>query len=128
MATTALTRSGLNLAPNNNTTINLTWPERYASIAAGVQIGLSGLKRIFRHPFASIIKLGASGYLLNRGITGHCELYSQIGKVSTEPVNVKIKSSFKVNKPRTEVYNFWRKLDNLPKFMSHLERVDVIDD
>jgi len=126
MATTALTRSELTLLPDNNT-INLTWTERYLSVAAGVQLGFSGIKRIFRHPFASLVKLGASGYLLNRGITGHCELYSQMGKITTDPVNIKIKSSFKVNKPRTEVYNFWRKLDNLPLFMTHLERVDVID-
>jgi uncharacterized membrane protein len=27
-----------------------------------------------------------------------------------------------------EVYDFWRQLDNLPRFMKHLERVDVLDD
>ena len=26
-----------------------------------------------------------------------------------------------------EVYNFWRKLDNLPLFMNHLESVDLLD-
>ena len=26
------------------------------------------------------------------------------------------------------VYNFWRKLDNLPLFMNHLKSVDVLDD
>jgi len=72
--------------------------------------------------------MGAGGYLLNRGVTGHCELYTQIGKNSTDPINVNIRSSFTVNKPRAEVYNFWRKLDNLPLFMNHLERVEVLDD
>jgi uncharacterized membrane protein len=28
----------------------------------------------------------------------------------------------------SEVYSFWRKLENLPRFMQHLERVDVIDE
>jgi len=108
--------------------INLNWPERYISIATGVKLAYSGIRHLFSSPFFSILKLGAGGYLVNRGITGHCELYSQIGKNSTDPINVNIRSSFTVNKPRVEVYNFWRKLDNLPLFMSHLERVDVLDD
>jgi uncharacterized membrane protein len=74
-----------------------------------------------------LLKLGAGGYLLNRGVTGHCELYSQIGKISTDPININIKSSFTVNKPREAVYAFWRKLDNLPLFMNHLESADVLD-
>lgn len=107
--------------------INLTWPERYLSITAGVKLSLSGIRNLFKSPFASLLKLGAGGYLLNRGVTGHCELYSQIGKISTDPININIKSSFTVNKPREVVYAFWRKLDNLPLFMNHLESVDVLD-
>ena len=90
-------------------------------------MGLSGFKKIFSSPFSSILKIGAGGYLLNRGVTGHCELYTQIGKLSTKPVNVNIRSAFTVNKPRNEVYAFWRQLDNLPLFMTHLESVDVLD-
>lgn len=78
--------------------INLKWPERYTSIIGGVKLGLSGFKNIFSNPIGSIIKLGAGGYLLNRGITGHCELYKRIGKLSTNPVNINIRSSFTVNK------------------------------
>jgi uncharacterized membrane protein len=107
--------------------INLNWPERYTSIVAGVKLGLSGFKKIFSSPFTSVLKIGAGGYLLNRGITGHCELYTQIGKLSRKAVNVNIRTAFSVNKPRHEVYAFWRKLDNLPLFMNHLERVDVLD-
>ena len=33
-----------------------------------------------------------------------------------------------VNRPREEVYRFWRNFENLPQFMSHLESVQVIDD
>lgn len=108
--------------------INLNWPERYVSIATGVKLAYSGIRHLFSSPFSSILKMGAGGYLLNRGVTGHCELYTQIGKHTTDPTNVNIKSSFTVNKPRIEVYNFWRKLDNLPLFMKHLERVEVLDD
>lgn len=124
MATTALQRIPL----NGSAKINLNWPERYISIAAGVKLSFSGLRNIFKSPFSSILKLGAGGYLVNRGVTGHCELYSQAGKMSMSPVNVNIRTSFSVDRPRMEVYNFWRKLDNLPLFMKHLEDVQVIDE
>ncbi|MDB5115037.1 MAG: Polyketide cyclase / dehydrase and lipid transport [Mucilaginibacter sp.] len=109
-------------------TINLNWPERYISIAAGVKLSFSGLSHLFTSPFTSILKLGAGGYLLNRGVTGHCAIYSQIGKNTQEPVNINIRSAFTINKPRQAVYDFWRKLDNLPLFMNHLESIEVIDD
>ncbi|MDN5288919.1 MAG: hypothetical protein JWR38_5193 [Mucilaginibacter sp.] len=107
--------------------INLNWPERYTSILGGAKLGFSGFKNIFSSPLASILKIGAGGYLLSRGITGHCELYKRIGKLSTNPINVNIRSTFTVNKPRHKVYDFWRKLDNLPLFMKHLESVEMID-
>jgi len=107
--------------------VNLNWPERYTSIIGGVKLGWSGFKNIFSSPFSSVLKIGAGGYLLNRGLTGHCELYKRIGKLSTSPINVNIRSSFTVNQPRHKIYNFWRKLDNLPLFMKHLESVEIID-
>lgn len=36
---------------------------------------------------------------------------------------IEIKRSVTVNKPVIELYNFWRKLENLPQFMHHLEQV-----
>lgn len=108
--------------------INLNWPERFVSIAAGVKLSFSGIKNIIKHPISGVVKLGAGGYLLNRGITGHCRLYAQVGKKTTAPININIRSTFTINKSREEVYNFWRRLENLPLFMNHLERVDIIDD
>jgi len=128
MATSSLLRVNGDKTGSATERINLNWPERYVSIAAGVKLSISGFKNMFKNPFTSILKLGAGGYLLNRGVTGHCELYSQIGKHSTDPININIKSSFTINKPRIDVYNFWRKLDNLPLFMNHLESVEMLDD
>jgi uncharacterized membrane protein len=126
MATTALKRLNGHSAVTDNR-INLNITERYLSVAAGVKLSFSGIKNLFKSPFTSLLKLGAGGYLLNRGISGHCELYAQAGKNTTDPVNINIKSSFTVNKPREAVYQFWRKADNLPLFMKHLESVDVLD-
>jgi uncharacterized membrane protein len=108
--------------------INVNWPERYISLAAGVKLTFSGLGNLISSPLTSLLKLGAGGYLLNRGITGHCSMYSRIGKNTQEPVNINIRTAFTINKPRESVYDFWRKLDNLPLFMHHLESVELIDD
>src|ERR1700761_4133372 len=124
MATKALKHNGIHPVEENT---NLNWPERYLSIAAGVKLSFSGLTHLFKSPFTSILKLGAGGYLLNRGVTGHCAIYERIGKNTQEPVNINIRSSFIVDKPRHQVYQFWRKLDNLPLFMNHLETVEVLD-
>ena len=35
--------------------------------------------------------------------------------------------SITINRAPEDVYRFWRRLDNLPQFMKHLESVDVID-
>lgn len=107
--------------------INLKWPERYFSVITGVKIAFSGLKQMFSSPVASIVKLGTGGYLLNRGLTGHCELYEKVGKTNTNPVSITIRTSVSIDKPRTEVYDFWRRLDNLPLFMNHLKSVELLD-
>ena len=39
-----------------------------------------------------------------------------------------LKKSFTINRQPDVVYGFWRKLENLPQFMRHLESVEVIDD
>ncbi len=127
MESTALIQITKQKSTSENPTINLTLPERIVSVATGVKLAFSGFKHLFKSPFSSILKLGAGGYLLNRSFTGQCQLYSQIGKKTTDPVNINIRSSFTINKPRMEVYYFWRKLDNLPLFMNHLESVDTID-
>lgn len=128
MATiTALQQTNRQRTSSAEEDINLNWPERYISIVTGAQLSFSGIRHLFSRPFRSLLKLGAGGYLLNRGITGHCEIYSRIGKHTQEPINVNIRSSFIIDKPRNEVYQFWRKLDNLPLFMSHLESVEILD-
>jgi uncharacterized membrane protein len=40
---------------------------------------------------------------------------------------INIRTTLMVNKPKDEVYAFWRKLENLPLFMKHLASVTEID-
>ena len=106
---------------------NLRWPERYVSVLGGVMLGYSGLKQLFKSPLSAIVKIGAGGYLVNRGVIGHCELYAQLDKHMVNPVNINIRSSFIIHKPRHEVYSFWRRFDNLPLFMKHLKKVELLE-
>jgi uncharacterized membrane protein len=41
---------------------------------------------------------------------------------------IRVSESVTIARPREEVYRFWRDLTNLPRFMEHLEAVQVLDD
>ncbi len=40
---------------------------------------------------------------------------------------VHVVESITINRPRNEVYGFWHNFENLPRFMAHLESVQVLD-
>lgn len=81
-----------------------------------------------RHRVDSLL-LAGSGYLLYRAVSGHCPLTSLFrGVVPRERAsNVNVRTQVIVNRPRPEVYAFWRNLENLPLFMKHIDHIDVID-
>ena len=117
-----------NETPSNR--INVSWPERLVSATAGALLLSSGLRNFFSHPLNSMFKTVMGGYLLYRGASGNCFLYSQIDKsgIGTRHAgSVNIRTSMVVNRPRLELYEFWRKLENLPLFMRHLASVQEID-
>jgi uncharacterized membrane protein len=41
---------------------------------------------------------------------------------------IRVKTAITVARPVGEVYGFWRNFENLPRFMSHLETVEVLDE
>jgi uncharacterized membrane protein len=47
---------------------------------------------------------------------------------SNEPTQLRIRKSMTVNRPASELYNYWRKLENLPSFMPHVKSVQVLDE
>lgn len=46
----------------------------------------------------------------------------------TDQGAIRLKRSISINRSPEEVYNFWRHLENLPRFMYHLESVQEIDE
>ena len=109
--------------------VNVGNNERIISAALGAFLLSSGLSNLIKHPVGALVKTALGGALLYRGTSGHCPVYASMGKtkgVSHTPA-INIRTSLVVNKPKAEVYAFWRKLENLPLFMKHLSNVTEID-
>ncbi len=69
-----------------------------------------------------------------RGLTGHCGVYQKLGldtaeadaygRTPAEKLNkhgIHVEVAYSIQKPRQELYAFFRNFDNLPKFMKHLQ-------
>lgn len=126
--------------------MDMTWPEdraradrwenvgeteRWASAAIGAGLLLAGLARRDRGGAMAAV---AGGALLVRGASGHCPVNSAIGRNSAHANTrealggergIHVKESITIGKPVDELYRFWRNLENLPRFMEHLESVRV---
>ncbi|HXH98869.1 MAG TPA: YgaP-like transmembrane domain [Sphingobacteriaceae bacterium] len=111
---------------NDNSNVNTT--ERLISIATGAIIFYKALSNISRHPLIALQEAAVGGVLLYRGATGVCPIYNKMGKDSTDVEAITIGERFIVNTPREEVYAFWRKLENLPRFMKHIASVEEKND
>jgi len=107
--------------------VNVGKVERIASLIGGSFLIYQALKKgdqNYKFPAAL-----AGIYLFSRGATGHDTIYSLAGKHKLPDTvkNINIITKMTVNRPRHEVYNFWRKLSNLPLFMEHLKEVTLLD-
>lgn len=80
--------------------------------------------------------------LVHRAVTGRCALYASLGvdtydgqstsalgrhKVRTGR-STKIECSLSIGRPPADLYRFWRKVENLPKVMSHVRSVQAINE
>ena len=91
-------------------------------------VGLYLLYRAFTSKKTNVPQTLMGASLLFRGASGYCPMYDLAGQMADlKGSNINIRTVVSIDKPVDEVYNFWRKLENLPKFMSHLESVNEID-
>jgi uncharacterized membrane protein len=115
---------------------NVSEPERWASVAAGAGLVLIGLRK---RSAAGLAIAGMGGLLMRRGATGHCHTYEALGlntasngsdtrRVLRGRGGTLVDESVTVNRPASELYAYWRKLDNLPRFMANLESVEQTSD
>jgi uncharacterized membrane protein len=111
--------------------VNVGDGERVASAIAGGALALYGLAR---GGLTGWLLAGVGGLLGYRAVSGHCQMYQMIGVNTAEregPVHgnlgTKIDREIVVNVPPERAYRVWRNFSNLPRFMSHLERVEELD-
>jgi uncharacterized membrane protein len=123
--------------------VNVGEGERAVSVAAGSVLALLGLSR---RSLPGLLIAGAGGAMLYRGATGHCPVYQALGldTVHPKPVpsylagdpendglsehGIHVELVFLINRPAQQWYGYWRDFSNLPRIMSHLDRVEVKDD
>lgn len=105
--------------------------ERVASIAAAAALIALGSRQPARSRGPV---LGAAAGLLARGLTGYCLVNAALGRNSRRsntkealggPRGIYVRESVTIARPVNEVFAFWRNLTNLPRFMRHLESVEV---
>jgi uncharacterized membrane protein len=121
-----------------NESRNVGGPERLASVAGGGILALAGLKR---GGLGGMLAAAAGAALLERGVTGHCRVYGNLGlssarddtghrlgapeRVGVFESTLTVRTSLTVGRPAAELYAFWRDANNLPRFMSRIQSVRV---
>ena len=115
---------------------NISDVERWVSMGAGAMMTAYGLGR---RRASGLALAGLGALLFRRGMTAHCDVYQAMG-VNTAgsggdtrralggSAGVIVEESVMINRPVSEIYRFWRNLENLPRFMTHLESVERITD
>ncbi len=106
--------------------------ERLGSAAAGMALLYLGTRR---SRWSRLAEAAGTG-LLVRGAAGYCPVNALLGReprakdsrtALAGPRGIHVLESVVVPATPAEAYWFWRDLANLPRFMSHLQRVDVVD-
>lgn len=98
--------------------------ERWAFIAAGAAMLAYGLTRRTR---GAAVLAAAGMPLVYQGMTSRSSIFAGRGDTREElggERGIHVKESVRLERTVDEVYRFWRRLDNLPHFMSHLVSVD----
>lgn len=105
------------------TDTNLGETERLLSLAGG---GLALLAALRRPSIGALPLAMGGGYLLYRGLRRNDPVYEALGiRRSQDGGKLFVRRSATINRPRAEVYAFWRNFENLPRFMEHLQSVEV---
>jgi len=120
--------------------VNITETERILSAVTGSILAVAGLRGLRRKSALGAAMAAVGGDLIRRGITGHSYLFEAMG-IRTAPLGqgwqttsvpyelgLRVDRSITINRPRTEVFRFWRNLKNLPTFMTHVESISPGDD
>jgi uncharacterized membrane protein len=107
--------------------------EQVLSIGIGTGLVVYGLSQRDKRGMIPVL---VGGGILLHGLSSYSPLYDAIGLDETSgspvrhPLNrvVHFRESINVNRSPSDLYSFWRDLQNLPRFMSSIIAVEVLDD
>jgi len=94
----------------------------------GAALAFSGVRNLTRGKILSgLLMLGAGGMFYTRGKSGHCNFYAKVGvnTARAEQTPIRLEKVVTINRSPQQVYDFWRDLENLPRFMNHISSVQV---
>lgn len=103
--------------------------ERWGYGLAGAALLAWGMRR---GPIARVLAMAVGSGLLYRVATGESPLARLLQILQSGPQrkvdgDIDVRHSVTVDAEPDEIYRFWRKLENLPRFMQHLESVQELD-
>ena len=111
---------------------NLSNVQRSASIVGGGTLLLVALKR---PSWGGLILALAGGALIHTGVTGYCVAAASRKNNGTSVTDdedvardVHVEKSIVINKDSAQLYSYWRRFENLPRIMRHLDSVHTLDD
>ncbi len=114
---------------------NVSEMERWLSLVAGAGLMAYGLSK---RNGAGLGWAAIGGSLAWRGASGHCSVYQAFGMNTRErgyekgtgsnkgvpyELGIRVDNEIRIRKSPEELYRFWRNLENLPRFMSHVDSV-----
>lgn len=120
---------------------NVGSAERGLSLVGGTLLTLYGLQRGGGN---GILLALLGGSLIYRGATGYCYLYDTLGISSNQPqrrlaagpvslavprpVAVHLETAITINRSVEDLYRYWRRQENLPRFMTAIDTVTSLSD
>ena len=111
---------------------SLSETENWLALGTGALLLIVGASR--RSAYGACLAV-ASGTLLYRGITGRWPAFldNHVQADDTKAAlggerGVHVREAVRVERPVAEVWRFWRRLEQLPRFMTHLDRVTETSD
>lgn len=104
--------------------VNVSKTERILMIAAGGYLLYHALKK--KKGAKKVAEGITAGTMLFRGVSGYCPAYDILDKSGVvKSENITATAALTINKPADEVYEAWRKLEQHPLFMKHLDSVTL---
>lgn len=112
---------------------NLEDWQRAAALAAGATLlTWAYRRRTARTPVAAVGMLlcaqGLSGYSPIRSLTGRARRRDDTRRALGGPRGVKLEEAITIARPPAELFDRWKRLDDLPPVIPHLESVIRLDD